>query len=94
MPATLFNEWMAYDRIDPIGLDRSDVHAATIAAAADNAGRMVVSTLAGKRMKAADPKRYLPEWGKRIRPPMAPASIYQTFKAALILGGQLSRNGA
>ena len=94
MPATLLIEWMAYDRIDPIGRDRSDLHAALVATAADNAGRVVVSALAGKRAKLAQVADYMPDWQRRARPPMTAKAIYQTFKTALILGGQLRTNGA
>jgi hypothetical protein len=33
-----YSEWLAFDRIDPIGMDRGDLMAATIAATVANAG--------------------------------------------------------
>ena len=93
MPATLFTEWMAYDRLDPIGRDRDDLHAALVAAAADNAGRLVVSALSRKRVTPVKADKYLPEWNRPARQ-MTAKAIYQTFKTALILGGQIRTNGA
>ena len=90
MSSSLFTEWMAYDRLDPIGQQRGDVQAAIVATAADNAGRNVVASLSGKRIKAAKVGSYLPEWSKAThKQQKTPSQIYQTFKDGLRLGGFL-----
>lgn len=54
-----FAEWMAYDRIDPFGLDRRDYGFAQLAAITANANR-------GKSTKPRTTEDYMPDFGKRF----------------------------
>ena len=55
-----FSEWMAFDRIDPIGRDRDDWNAASIAHTVAEAHRT--------RKEPYKLKDFLPQYGKPERP--------------------------
>lgn len=64
------SEWMAYDRIDPIGPDRFDALAATVAyAAAQPHSR-----------QRLDPRQFIPKW--EPPPPQSSSQIMSIFKQA------------
>lgn len=91
MPASLFVEWQAFDRIDPIGRERADLHAALIAATTENAARAVVGTLADKRLRPVQVDKYMPRFDRLHRPPQDGKTIYRAIKMALTLGRNLPR---
>ena len=59
MPLPLFQEWMAYNQLDPIGSHRDDWRAAMIACTIANA-------MKGKRGRTAKLKDFMPKFGPKI----------------------------
>ena len=53
-----FMEWMAFDRLDPIGPDRGDLHAGIIASTVANVNR-------GKDSQPFDAADFMPEFGPK-----------------------------
>lgn len=66
--------WRAYDRMSPIGAERGDIHAATVAAAVFNARRRKSSDR-WIQPAALMPKFYQP------RRRQTPAQMFETVKA-------------
>lgn len=71
MPLSLFNEWMAYNQLDPIGDERADWHAAMLASTFVNTMRTT-----GRRARLRD---YLPKLGL----PRAPKQSVSSMRANL-----------
>jgi len=53
-----FRSWLAFDRIEPLGGRRADVHAGIIASVVANCNR-------AKNGKAFKPEEFIPRWGER-----------------------------
>ena len=85
MPASLFHEWMNYATVDPFGNERGDAQAAIIASAAENSGRLVVSSLSGKSVERVRPTDFMVKYGED-RPERSPSELYKLIRAGLILG--------
>lgn len=58
MSAREFAEWMAFDRLEPIGRSRSDYAIAMLA-------RLTLAVHAGKRASLPDMEEFLPTWERR-----------------------------
>lgn len=56
MPLPLFQEWLAYNELDPIGSGRGDWRAAMVACTISNAMR-------GKRGRRAKVRDFMPKFG-------------------------------
>lgn len=77
-----FAEWMAYDRLEPIGPRRADLNAAIIAASVYNARRTKRSD------KVADPKQFMPTYWKPEPEPATAEEMFEQVKALnAMLGG-------
>lgn len=70
-----FAEWMAYDRLDPIGPVRVDVAAGTIAAAVFNARR----SKASDHFFTAD--EMMPVYWRPPVEPLSPEELFEKIKA-------------
>jgi hypothetical protein len=53
-----FRSWVAFDRIEPLGGRRADIHAGIIASVVANCNR-------AKNGKAFKPEDFIPKWGER-----------------------------
>jgi hypothetical protein len=56
-----FWSWVAFDRIEPIGGRRADIHAGIIASVMANCNR-------AKNAKTFKPEDFIPKWGERLKP--------------------------
>lgn len=70
-----FAEWLAYDRLEPIGPRRADLNAAIIAAAVFNARRSKRSD------KVADPRDFLPKYWEPPAEPATPEELFEKVKS-------------
>lgn len=66
-----FTEWMAYDRLDPIGDDRADWNAASIACAVTNPHRT--------KKEPYKVKDFMPQYGTPERP--SPEALHHKIKS-------------
>lgn len=66
LPYRTFLEWIEYDKLDPIGLDRGDLHAAIVASEVANVLRDK-----NHKTKASD---FMPKFGQRIARAVKPAT--------------------
>jgi len=55
MPSRLFNEWIAYDRVDPFGSWRDDIRAGVVASTIANVNRV-------KKTDPYTPNDFVPEF--------------------------------
>lgn len=76
IPSRLLTEWMAYDRLDPVGRERDDWRAAQVSAVLAEIYRDRKKR--GQAYTAAD---FMPEWG----PPPAAEVDPEGWRAMLVL---------
>ncbi len=81
MPARLFYEWQAYNRLSPIGAWRGDWQAAMVAAVIANSRR-------GKNGRKYRVNDFMPGWNKMGKQTtQTPKEFYESLKRHLGLNG-------
>ena len=69
-----FMDWIAYDRIQPIGPERADLLTGIQCATLANINR-------GRKQRAYRPKDFMPEYGTKIKTMMSDEQIKKFFMA-------------
>lgn len=73
-----FAEWMAFDRLDPIGNERADLHAGIVASTIANCHR-------GKSQRAYVPADFMPKYGEAHKPRKTVAEMEAQFKLFVMM---------